>query len=230
MVEILVILSRRGRLSHIHVVSVVVMRKLWWMTCLPVLAACAAVPSDSRDDYGDRWDSGLFAQQQISERIRIPGDLSKPGFRYDYYDDWSGKEDVVFELAPDAAGGRLQANLTVYTPSVFFQVGDIYKTGIRSEAGIIAHLHDERYQADEARCPELPRRFDDLYREMKYQAGQLPQRGAAAFRESAPVFRYYFRAADMSLNLDVARGEGPLYRLTEDTVSYVRRCGVKEGT
>lgn len=174
------------------------------------------------------YHSSAEAMYDVSERLRGAGELPMTGggFRYEFYNDWGGKNDVQFRIDAAYNDGHLSAELDLYSGPLPYLAMGAYDKGIRSMDDMDKAIAPTIYEADAHNCPSL----DDFYSKLRQlfiaRANNSKPAKPDLYLDSPDVHRYYMGdGSDAMAALYVIDDQGDLYKTTQQAMDYVKSCG-----
>jgi hypothetical protein len=177
------------------------------------------------------YHSSAEAMYDVTERLRGAGELPMTGggFRYEFYNDWGGKDDVQFRIEAAYEDGHLRARLDLYNGALPYLAMSAYDRGVRSMDGMDKAIAPTTYEADADNCPSLNDFYSKLRQLFVARANDSKPAKPVLYLDSPDVYRYYMGdGSDAMAALYVVEGHDDLYKTTQEAIEYVKTCGTKQ--
>lgn len=171
------------------------------------------------------------ALYEVPEHIRGPGEIPTTGggFRYEFYNDWGGNNDIQFRMDTDYQTGHLTARLDLYSGALAYLAMEAYDNGARSYDDMAKAVAPTSYKADVDNCPSLKDLYSKLRQLFVERLNNPKPARAVIFTDSPPIYRYYMGdGSDALAALYVIEDKDDLYKMTQEAMDYVKSCGTKQ--
>jgi hypothetical protein len=182
--------------------------------------------------WQDVWyHTSAEALYEVPEHVRGPGEIPATGggFRYEFYNDWGGKNDVQFHIDTAYKDGHLTAELDLYSAPLPDLAMEAYDRGVRSYDGMTKAIAPTTYRADVDNCPSLTDFYSKLRNLFRERLNNPKPASPVIFTDSPPVYRYYMGdGSDALASLYIIEDKDELYRTTQEAMDYVKSCGTKQ--